>query len=75
MGSGVVVIAKKGQWNVYLDIGNGDEDVGLRGLRGGGDDHGVEMEPEGIGLRLGAVVVSHLCSTTKGLNKGVASVT
>jgi hypothetical protein len=62
-------------WNVYLDIRNGNEDVGLRGFRSGGNHHGVEMEPEGVGLRLGAVVVSHLCRTTKGLNKGVSSVT
>ncbi len=27
----------------YLDIRNGDKDVGLRGLRGGGDHHGVEV--------------------------------
>ncbi len=69
MGSGVVVITKKRQWNAYLDIRNGDKDVGLCGLRGGGDHHGVEVEPEGVGLRLGAVVVSHLCITTKGLNE------
>ncbi len=44
MGFGVVVIAKKGQLNVYLDIGNGDEDVGLHGLRGGGDREKGAME-------------------------------
>jgi hypothetical protein len=55
---------------VYLDIRNGDKDVGLRGLRGGGNHHGVEVEPERVGLRQGAEVVRHLCITIKGLKKG-----